>query len=156
MSLLLDGSEKSLVHSLRVLKLYASISGLRMNTDKTKVVLFGSRRGSEIRYCQNENLCWEDQTFTILGIQFSLNLSDMVELNYNVKIDAIRKLFDNWSKRILTPLGKISVIKSLALSQLNYLLASLPNPGEIIMKRLNNMFYNFLRSGKPDKIKRSI
>ena len=48
-SLLLDGSEKSLVHSLRVLKLYASISGLRMNTDKTKVVWFGSRRGSEIR-----------------------------------------------------------------------------------------------------------
>ena len=34
----------------------------------------------------------------------------MIELNYNVKIDAIRKLFDNWSKRILTPLGKISVI----------------------------------------------
>ena len=80
----------------------------------------------------------------------------MVELNYNVKIDAIRKLFDNWSKRILTPLGKISVIKSLALSQLNYLLASLPNPGEIIMKRLNNMFYNFLWSGKPEKIKRII
>ena len=78
----------------------------------------------------------------------------MVELNYNVKIDAIRKLFDNWSKRILTPLGKILVIKSLALSQLNCLLASLPNPGEIIMKRLNNMFYNFLWSGKPDKIKR--
>ena len=155
-SLLLDGSEKSLVHSLRVLKLYASISGLKMNTDKTKVVWFGSRRGSEIRYYQNENLCWEDQTFTVLGIKFSLNLSDMIELNYNVKIDAIRKLFDNWSKRILTPLGKISVIKSLALSQLNYLLASLPNPGDIIMKRLNNMFYNFLWSGKPDKIKRII
>ena len=51
----------------------------------------------------------------------------MVELSYNVKFDAIRKLFDNWSKRILTPLGKISAIKSLALSQLNYLLASLPN-----------------------------
>ena len=114
-SLLLDGSDESLVHSLRVLKLYASTSGLKMNTDKTKVVWFGSRRGSEIRYCQNENLGWEDQTFTILGIKFSLNLSDMVELNHNVKIDAIRKLFDNWSKRILTPLGKISVIKSLAL-----------------------------------------
>ena len=80
----------------------------------------------------------------------------MVELNYNVKIDVIRNLFDNWLKRILTPLGKISVIKSLALSQLNYLLASLPNPWEIIMKRLNNMFYNILWSGKPDKIKRSI
>ena len=51
-SLLLDGSEKSLVHSLRVLKLYASISSLRMNTDKTKVGWFGSRRGNEIRYCQ--------------------------------------------------------------------------------------------------------
>ena len=80
----------------------------------------------------------------------------MAELNYNVKIDAIRKLFDNWSKRILTPLGKISVIKSLAFSHLNYLLASLLNPGEMIMKRLNNMFYNFLWSGKADKKKGSI
>ena len=80
----------------------------------------------------------------------------MVELNYNVKIGSIRKLFNNWSKRILTPLGKLSVVKSLALSQVNYLLASLTNPGEIIIKRLNNMFYNFLWSGKPDKILRSI
>ena len=110
-SLLLDGSEKSLVYSLTVLKLYASISGLRMYTDKTKVVWFGSRRGGEIINRQNENLCWEDQTFTILGIKFSFNLSDMVELNYNAKIDAIRKLFDNWSKRILTPLGKIRSLK---------------------------------------------
>ena len=54
----------------------------------------------------------------------------MVDLNYREKLIDIRKLFLNWSKIILTPLGKITIIKSLALSKINHLILALPNPSK--------------------------
>lgn len=155
-SLFLDGSEKSLRNALNVLKLYARISGLGMNTEKTKVVWFGSMKNSTVRFCQEENLLWETHNFKVLGINFSINLQEMVEINYSINIEAIKKMFDSWSKRVLTPLGKIVVIKSLALSKLNYIISTLPNPPEALVKRLNHLFFTFLWSGKPDRIKRNI
>ena len=59
-------------------------------------------------------------------------------------------------KKILTPLGRIAIIKSLLVSKLNYLFLTLPNPPGNVLKELNKMLFKFLWSGKPDKIKRSI
>ena len=58
---LLDCSENSLSHSLLTLKLYASFSGLNINMDKTKVVWTGSMKGSNLRFCEDYNLCWEEE-----------------------------------------------------------------------------------------------
>ena len=60
----------------------------------------------------------------------------MVDLNYNDKLTEIRKLLLNWSKRILIPLGRIAVIKSLALSKINHLISALPNPFKKILGEL--------------------
>ena len=59
-------------------------------------------------------------------------------------------------KRSLTPLGKITVIKSLILSQLNHLFMSIPLPGKGICENLNKELYNFVWDDKPEKIKRVI
>ena len=61
-----------------------------------------------------------------------------------------------WKKRCLTPIGKITVIKSLILSQLNHLFMSIPVPSTDFCDKLNRKLFNFLWDGKPDKIKRSI
>ena len=42
--LLLDGSQKSLQTALNILELFDSLSGLKMNTKKTKMVWIGSRK----------------------------------------------------------------------------------------------------------------
>ena len=114
-SLILDGSRESLENCLNVLKLYVNASYLCVNIDKTKVVWIGSRKSSNLRFCEEVNLHWEMNVFMVLGVKFTYNLKDMVYLNYSDKLNEIRKMFLNWSKRILTPLGKITVIKSLAL-----------------------------------------
>ena len=41
--------------------------------------------------------------FCVLGITFPKDLKDIVKLNYKSKIEEMKKLFLNWSKRILTP-----------------------------------------------------
>jgi hypothetical protein len=50
-------------------------------------------------------------------------------------------------KRILTPIGKIAVIKSLLISSQNHLFISLPNRSEDLISVLNKMFYDFIWQG---------
>ena len=49
--------------------------------------------------------------------------------------------------RDLTPFGKITIVKSLGLSQLIYLFSVLPKPPE-------SLLFKFIWNGKPDKISR--
>ena len=62
----------------------------------------------------------------------------------------------SWSKRKLTLLGKITVIKSLALSKFVHLFLALPNPPGELIKNLNKLFYSFLWNSGPDRIKRKV
>ena len=89
-------------------------------------------------------------------MKFTNNLKDTVDLNYRQKLTDIRKLFLNWSKRILTPLGKITIIQNLALSKINHLMLALPNPSKQIINELQRMFYENLWNKGPDKIKRTV
>ena len=59
-------------------------------------------------------------------------------------------------KRIITPLDRIAIIKSLLISKLNYLLLTLPNPPGVFLKDLNHILFKFVWSSKPDRIKRSV
>ena len=48
------------------------------------------------------------------------------------------------------------MIKSLALSKINHLILSLPNPSDKIVREIQGMFYKYLWKNGPDKVKRSI
>ena len=65
-----------------------------------------------------------------------------------------RKNKKTWSNRYLTPLGKITVIKTNLISQFVHLLSTIPR-SESFLKTLNTILYKFLWNGKPDKIRRS-
>ena len=78
----------------------------------------------------------------------------MIELNYDICLKKIIKLISAWNKRYLTPLGKITVIKCLLLSNLTHLFTTLPSPGKYFLRKLEQLLYKFLWDGKPDKIKR--
>ena len=80
----------------------------------------------------------------------------MVDLNYREKLTGIRKLFLNWSKRILTPLGKITISKSLAFSKINHLILALPKPSKQIINELQRLFYEYLWNKGPNKMKRTV
>ena len=79
----------------------------------------------------------------------------MQQINFKEKIQKIRPLIKLWNRRYLTPLGKITVIKTLLLPILNHLFISIPNPAEQTIKELNNIFFDFLWNG-PAKIKQNV
>ena len=63
---------------------------------------------------------------------------------------------NNWSKRYLTPFGKVIVLKTLIVSKIVNILISLPTPSTKLLNEINDMFYKFLWDGKPDKMRRSL
>ena len=114
-SLILNGSEKSLIEALLELDWYAKLSGLNINFTRTQVVWIGSKKYSNDTLGQHRNLSWGKTyaSFKLLGINFDVDLDKIVNINYNERILQIKKLIKIWSKRNLTVIGKITVVKTL-------------------------------------------
>ena len=113
-NLTLDGSEDTFKHTINTLELFADISGLKIDFDKTNAVLFGSLKYCCRKYSRKYRTVWDPEIFKILGIKFSVELESMVQLNFVSQIYDLQKLLDVLCKRKLTPFGKIAVIKSMA------------------------------------------
>ena len=153
--LFLDGTEKSLKSALDLLFQFSKFSGLKPNIGKTIAIWIESMAESEDTICNNYNLQWSNGEFTVLGIKFNSSLSQMTEANFDNKLSQIVKEINSWSKRQLTPFGKITIIKSLLLPKLAHLFISLPKPPEKWMKNLEQVFFKFIWNDKTDKISRS-
>ena len=78
----------------------------------------------------------------------------MVSVNYDEVMILIRKLVHSWSRRNLTVLGRVTVVKSLILSKLTFLILTLPNPPPEFIKELTKCIYNFVWKGM-DRVARN-
>lgn len=107
----LDGTEKSLKAALDLLFQFSKYSGLKPNFGKTKAIWIGSKSGSSEILCPNFKIQWTNEDFNVLGIKFNSSLTNITEINFEPKLTSIIKEINNWNKRQLTPLGKITVIK---------------------------------------------
>ena len=67
-------------------------------------------------------LQWGTTQFNLLGIVFSVNLENIFELNYETKLLDMKKSIKLWSIRKLTALGRITVLKTISIQKLTYLL----------------------------------
>ena len=127
-SLFLNGSKTSLRKAISVLGIYEEASGLKMNLTKTKAIWVGSNRFSEVKICHTIELDWVHQ-FTALGIQYDVHeLQNIMSLNCTEKLAEMDRILLNWGRRNTTLVGRILVIKSLALSKLVHFFIALPTP----------------------------
>ena len=155
-SIFLDGSSDALNCTLIELDKFADISGLKINFDKTQVVWIGSKKHSTSAIKTKWKLSWGSKKFKILGIIFNVDLDQLIKENYTSKIQQMEKIANIWSKRSLTPLGKITIIKTFMISIFNHLFIALPNPSQTVINHINNILYSFLWNKKPNKIKTSV
>ena len=151
-TLILDGSQDSLQAALNTLEIYGNFSGLKMNREKTKVIWIGRKKHSKDKLKVSVNLDWGKSEFVLLGITFNVNLAKMPETNLNSALNKAETQLKNWKVRRLTPIGKITVLKSLILSKFIHIFLVLPVL-ENFIRKLNTLFFQFLWNNKPDKIK---
>ena len=152
----LDGSEKSLKSTLDLLFQFAKYSGLKPNISKTSAIWIGSKTKSNDMLCNEYNLHWENGPFTVLGIIFTADLKDIESHNFDNGLNKIMKEVNRWKKRNISPIGKITVIKSLLVPKLIHLFTVLPKPNLKWIKELESIFYKFIWQNKPEKISRKL
>ena len=154
-TLILDGTRASLERSFVLLNIFAKLSGLKVNYEKTEALWIGSFKNRTDKLAINQNIKWSIRKVKSLGVWFSISEEEAVLINYQEKKEKISKILSCWQLRRLTLLGKITVIKILAASQLVYIMSSLPS-SQSYLKEIHQLLYNFLWDGKGDKIKRSV
>ena len=134
--LLLDGSEKSLRNTLEMLYTFYNMSRLKINIEKTKAIWIGALSNSERKMCGDFQLDWTQGPFKILGVNFATEVYNIWDLNTNDILTKVKCVLKQWTKRKITLIGKITIIKSLALSKFVHLFISLPDPPKEVF--LNN------------------
>ena len=75
-------------------------------------VWVGNKKYSDQIICPNMKLNWSHENFKVLGIDFSLDLNCITDINFTKKIKEVKAILKSWQHRKLTLLGKISYKKS--------------------------------------------
>ena len=79
----------------------------------------------------------------IAGVKFSVDIDKVPQTNHVNATNKVCILINLWNYRSLTPLGKVTVIKTFLLPQLNHLFSSALTPKNILTVQMN-LFFRFL------------
>ena len=126
----LHGDFDSFRHLFGTLNCFASMSGCKINMSKSEAIHIGSSKGNDFKPFSNEGLVWKENTFNTLGVNFSLNVKALYELNFIPKLTHIQQILNCWRSRNLSLIGK-----SLLLPQLLYLFSVLSIPIPKLFKK---------------------
>ena len=97
-------------------------------------------------------LKWEKERIYSLGTWFYKDQLQGITYTFLHLLKVLKSMVNSWSKRKLSWIGKITVIKTLILSKINYAISSLETPAWFITE-VETIVYNFLWSNKPAHVK---
>ena len=138
----------SIKHLFKLMEMFKTSSGLKANLDKTKFYNIGPK---EILNNQLPQITFEKNPIQLLGLTITNDKKINSEENFKPRVRRIENIIKHWSRRKLSLKGKITIINSLAMSQIIYPATNLDVP-QNILEDLNKIFYNFLWDGKRPKI----
>ena len=130
---------------------FEKLSGLKVNKEKTNCVWIGKENEIPQEHLIFGNIINEVK---ILGIIFTRNIKRKEELNYKEILSKIKRLLGWWKERDLSLMGKVHLLKTYALSKLNYVSSLIVVPKWVISE-VEKMSFDFLWNGK-DRVKRNI
>ncbi len=142
----------SVENVLKKLQLFASVSGLSVNKDKTEAMWIGSEKDNGTTPLQ---LKWTKGPLKVLGIFIGYDALEVEKANFEPRIQKVKMLLNLWKQRKLTLIGKILIVKTFALSQFVYLANLVPFSDDRV-NEINELLFSYIWNGKPDKIKRNV
>ena len=140
------------------------MSNLELNADKTELLLLGDQpreKTYNVNYLGKNYLVESSAKVKINGILFQRDEQQMCDDNVQEVVKKIDRIFKQWSRRNMTTLGKILIVKTFGVSQAIYLFQSL-TLNNAHFKTLNSILYKFiwnrhyLAAKAPERIKREI
>ena len=146
----------------------SKISGLILNADKTEILTVKSpnlRNDNpnifRINYLGERHQIEGQREVKVNGIYLCQEPKRLEERNVEAVCEKINSQFGKWSRRSLSVLGKILIVKTFGISQIIYLLQSM-SLCEPAFKKFNHLLYKFVwnkhyqAAKAPERIKREI
>jgi hypothetical protein len=136
-----------------LLKEFGNISGLKINIEKTEILMMGT---TDIQDIPQKYKKLVKENVKSLGCKIYKNQTKTTEVNIEEAVNKIKNLINKWNKRRMALSGRIAVIKSLLLPQVTYILSTMPSPDKETQKELESILFKFINKGGSEKIKRKI
>jgi len=146
----IESGEQNIKNVFTLLKSFETLSGLKVNEDKSEILLLGN---TERRSTGKYSMLVKDHIKS-LGVLIYDTIAETLTVNYAIAQSNLENVLKLWSKVNMSLLGKVTIVKSMALSKLNYLLNVLPAPNQSIITDIEQKCYKFIWDNGPDKIKR--
>ena len=127
---------------IKILTQFGNFSGLKINLEKCEILSLNGK------VSHNKNI--EESSFIkITGIFFGdvKNTRKLEKLNFEPAIQAIKNKLNLWKMRALSLIGKVTVVKAHALSQIQFLAASVNTP-KWVVDEIADLIANFVWNGK--------
>ena len=88
----------------------------------------------------------------MLGVNVSADVNEIWNINMQDIMNKITHVLNLWSRRVLTIIGKVTIVKYLVLSKFVHFFISLPDPPPDLLKELEKRLYKFIRNKDPGRI----
>ena len=137
---------------LNLIEIFGSLSGLKLNRNKTEGLWLGKLKHTKDKY---ENINWATDTVKCLGIYFGYDKLKCNKLNLEKQFLKVEKIIKDWTKRNLTMLGRITVVKSLIIPNITYV-ASVTTLDKEYLAKFKRLIFSFIWNNKQEKVKRVI
>ena len=112
----------------------------------------GSLRNTDDKLITQAVISWS-RRIKVLGMYFSTDKSETIQLNYDRLLGKIDKILKSWHSRNLTLVGKIVVINTLVMPLLVYCFTNTYNPLEETLCKIDKKIRNYLWDTKTDCIR---
>ena len=132
-----------------ILTRYELGTGAKLNFSKTEAMWLGAWRSSTD---QPLGLTWVSK-MKILGVWYSNGLVDVVQDNWQTKLNKLEKNLNLWKTRSLSFTGKALIINVLGASKFWFLARILPTP-EWVVSRFKTLVFSFLWNSKIETVSR--
>lgn len=131
---------------------FSDFVGLKVNYDKTEILRIGSLHNTDAKFISTLPLKWSDGPIKILGTMIHPKYKTLVDENYEKILQNAKDIFNSWTTRAISLLGKIQVVNSLVNSKFVYQLQCLPTPDKKFFRKYKKIVRKFLWDGKKAKI----
>ena len=145
-------NEEAIRNCITIIRDFGRVSGLKLNIEKTDGLWLGTGRNRGDNFA---DINWDKDSIKALGVYFGYNRNKIEDKNWKNKVEKIKSILNRWNYRDLTMQGRILIIKTLALSQVVYLVSSLYVPDWVI-NEINKEFFSFIWKYGRDKISRRV
>ena len=138
-----------------------NVSGLKLNAEKTEIIELLGNGTYDVSYLGSRSQVSTSHVIKINGLQLSFDTTISTKLNMDKLFNSLESQLKQWSKRYLSILGKIQIVKTFGLSQILYIASTIVIPQQM-EKKITELIYRFIWNNDinskkaPDRIKRSI